>query len=112
MKPMKNKMSDTEKQAKLGVVHRMRDMASDMMKSKLGGLKKISVASNDPRGLEMGLEKAHDLVSGGEFSKSPEHEATESTEEEMEEECLSTPEEVDAKIAELQALKEKMLSEG
>jgi hypothetical protein len=59
MKPM----SPVEKQAKMGVIQDMRKMASDSMASPLHDLKKVSVASNSPQGLAMGLDKAKQIVS-------------------------------------------------
>ncbi len=57
-------MSPVEKQAKMNVVHEMRKMASDEMSAPLRGMKKVSVASNDPEGLKLGLDKAKQLVEG------------------------------------------------
>lgn len=57
-----NKMSPVEKKAKMNAVHGMRKTASDMMAEPLHGLKKVSVASDSPEGLKMGLDKAKDVV--------------------------------------------------
>ncbi len=124
-------MSDMEKDAKMGVVQAMKDMASKAMGEKLRGLKKVSVASDSPEGLSAGLDKAkellnahvesedndamgeiegagHDLHSMGE--ESPEHEASESPEEEASEhgsefDSLSE-DEIDQKLQELMKMKE------
>ncbi len=58
----KKEMPDHEKKAKMSVVQSMRDMADEAMGSKLGGLKKISVASDSKSGLEHGLDKAKELA--------------------------------------------------
>jgi hypothetical protein len=70
--------------------------------------------ASDEKGLKEGLKKAEEIVEEG-MPKSEDSdmdlmdEKDESSEMDMEEEC-STPEEVDAKIKELELLKEKMLS--
>lgn len=112
----KEKLSDNEKKAKTSVVEAMRDMAAQAMGDKLHGLKKVTVASPDKAGLEHGLEKAHELVSQmpqhdeeeSEDEESPEHEASESPEEEQAEHEEMSPEEIEAKIAELKAKLEEM----
>lgn len=111
-------MSAPEKKAKSSVLETLRDYASEQMGKKLGGLKKVTVASDSEEGLEKGLEKAkqilgdkeheemvedaesgpdngEDLFSGGE-------EESEESDEEMDEDAL------DRKIAELMKLKEQM----
>ena len=57
MKKKKSDMSDVEKDAKKSVLGELRQTADDMMKDKLSGLKKVTVASDSPEGLEEGLEK-------------------------------------------------------
>jgi len=92
------KMSDSEKEAKSGVLSEMKDMASKMMGDKVKGLKKVTVASDSEEGVKKGLEKAKDLLGhsmseespemeGSEVAEeeSPEHEQEESKEEEMQE---------------------------
>src|SRR6266700_1552208 len=100
-KEHKGEMSPVEKDAKMGVVKAMRDMASKAMDGKLQGLKKVSVASNSAEGLKHGLEKDKEAMdsianhsaeaenesegeegSHGLEEESPEHEAEESAEEE------------------------------
>jgi hypothetical protein len=58
-------MSENEKQAKMGVVSHLRDMAAGAMGDKIHnfGMKKVTVASPTTNGLKEGIEKAHDLVS-------------------------------------------------
>jgi ribosomal protein L29 len=113
-------MSGPEKDAKLRAVHEMRKMASDEMATPLKHLKKVTVASNDPEGLKSGLDKAKQMLEG-----SPEEEASESPKDEMiedqhgdsdaemqdegevpdhQEAEQMSPEELQAKIMELQKL--------
>lgn len=114
-------MSDNEKEAKMGVMRSLSSDMAQMMKDKLSGLKKVSVASDSPEGLKEGLDKAkqmvegHDVMTGKPMSgdeESPEHEMEESSEEEksehdgmeegMEEETGEMSEdELNAKIEEL-----------
>lgn len=75
----KKPLSPVEKDAKMSVVEEMRKMAQEAMGDKLKGLKKVTVASNDPEGLEEGLDKAKDLI--GEMPKEDE----EGSEDEMSE---------------------------
>ena len=82
--------------AKSSVLQELMDDMVGLGASKLDGLKKVTVASDSPEGLKKGLEKAEEVVEqkleGGEEESS--------SEEESEEEC--SPEELEAKIAELQ----------
>lgn len=117
-------LSAPDKKAKLEALTGMKSMASDMMSDKLKGLKKVTVASNDPQGLKSGLEKAKEMIEG-----SPEEEASESPSEEHKEDSMmssdeeqneqpdeydqllekcDSPEEIDELIAKLQAKKEEM----
>lgn len=94
-----------QKEAKLSVLKHLRQMASDMMGDdvKNGMMKKVTVAAPDKAGLKQGLEKAEEMM-----GEEPEPEAEMEGEDDMEN-C--TPEEIDAKIAELQALKERKMRE-
>lgn len=56
-------LSPVEKDAKMGVLKELHKMASDSMSDKIKGLKKVTVAAPDEKGLEAGLDKAKDLVS-------------------------------------------------
>lgn len=115
----KKKMSPVEQEAKMSVVEEMGQMATDAMKDKLHGLKKVTVAAKDKAGLAKGLEKAEEIVEGED--ESPEgmmaHEALETPEEEMEEESAlasededeMTEDEINAKIEELMKLKSKKM---
>lgn len=58
-------LSPVESAAKGSVLNELKDMAGHAMSEKLNGLKKVSVASDSPEGLKHGLEKAHEIVSGG-----------------------------------------------
>lgn len=95
-KGKKDKMSDVEKTAKMNVLGEMKGAAEDMMRSKLGGLKKVTVASPSESGLEQGLEKAKEMISEVPLEES--------------EEEMQLPE-IEAKIAELMALKAKLSGE-
>ena len=67
------KMSPMEQKAKLSVLDGMRGDSDKDLLSKLQGLKKVSVASNDPEGLKLGLEKAQELVSAETETPKMEH---------------------------------------
>lgn len=58
MKDKKEKMSGMELKAKTHVLNGLKDMASKAMGGQLKGLKKVTVASNSPEGLEFGLHRA------------------------------------------------------
>ena len=58
-------MSPVEKQAKMNAVKDMRKHVSDQMAEPLHSLKKVSVASDSPEGLQAGLEKAKQVVQQG-----------------------------------------------
>ncbi len=60
-------MPEHEKNAKLGVMEDLHKMASDAMGSKLGGLKKVTVASDSSEGLSHGLDKAKEIMNGNEM---------------------------------------------
>lgn len=113
---------DMKKNAKLKVLKELRSMASGMMGDdvKDGMMKKVSVAAPNKEGLKKGLETAQEMVGDGEHeaegeedsaeeeaSESPEHEAMEMGVDP--ENC--TPEELDHKIAVLEALKAKKHSD-
>jgi hypothetical protein len=103
-----------KKDAKLSVLKNLRKMASDMMGEDLKGgmdMKKVTVAAPDDHSLKLGLEKAKSVV-GDMPDESNEDESTESPDDDIEEGEPTTPEEVDKKIAELQALKAHLLSKS
>jgi len=133
-------LSDTEKEAKMSVIKDLQDRMSDMMHDKLGGLKKVTVASNSPEGLEHGLDKANemlgkmpsekeegemvadaedgsdrgdDMLSGGEDEESAEHEASESPEQESaEHEGEEDEADLDRRIQELMKKKAMLSKKG
>ncbi len=110
------KMSPVEQNAKMSVLNHLRDMANEELGGKLKGIKKVSVMSDSPKGLETGLDKAKELVDPkagmheGMPEGSPEEEMMESPEEEMMEpaEEHMSADELDQKIQELMALKAKL----
>lgn len=65
MMAKKRDLSPSEKKAKMDVVNGMKSAASELMGNKMDGLKKVSVMSNSKPGLEMGLNKAKQIVSDG-----------------------------------------------
>ncbi len=62
MKDKKKGMHPLERKAKMGVVGDLQKMAEDAMGGKLQGLKKVSVASDSPEGLQTGLEHAQHML--------------------------------------------------
>lgn len=48
---------------KMAALKNLRSMASGMMGGDLAGLKKVTVAAKDKKGLAQGLDKAKELVS-------------------------------------------------
>lgn len=59
-------MSEDGMSAKMTALKDLRSMANDMIGKDLQGLKKVTVASDSPEGLQAGLEKAEDIVGGEE----------------------------------------------
>ncbi len=117
-------MPDHERDAKMSVLHELKKHMDGMMADKASGLKKVSVMADSPEALKEGLDKAKELIShkshfadGGEVEPHSEfHDArrdlpsdvddpSEESEEEDQSEEEMSPEEIDAKIAELMALK-------
>ena len=82
-------MGDTEREAKMSVLKHVGDMASDMMKGRLDGLKKVTVASDSASGLKEGLAKAKDMLAAKE--EGMEEEAS-GDEEGAEHEAMESPE--------------------
>jgi hypothetical protein len=105
------KMMPLEKDAKMQAVKAMRQMASEEMAMPLKNLKKVSVAADSEEGLKEGLEKAEEIVEQGmpKESMSEEYEDSEEMSEDMHEmpEEMSL-EEVESKIAKLEALKKDL----
>lgn len=61
-KDMKH-LDPMEQHAKLSVLNDLKGVASDALKEKLHGLKKVQVMSDSDEGLKAGLGKAEDLIS-------------------------------------------------
>lgn len=60
-------LDPTYKSAKMSTLKALRDEMVGMMKDDLHpGMKKVEVAANDKAGLAHGLDKAKDIISGGE----------------------------------------------
>ena len=128
---MAKKLSQMEQKASSKVLDALRSETQGMMKGKMDGLKKVTVASNSPEGIKKGLDLAKkiagklpneeagepaDLMDEGsedeELSESPEMEASEQADGSeiegltAEEEAMS-PEEIDHLISKLLELKSK-----
>jgi hypothetical protein len=118
------KLSPMEKKGKEDTLQSLIDDMMDMDGDKVKGLKKVTVASNSPKGLSKGLEKAKELIgeapTGGledeempegeemmeeESSEDESEESPEMEESEHEEEGSESPEELEAEI---EKLKEKL----
>lgn len=95
----KEEIDPKMKDAKMKVLKEIHSMASDDMGEEIKGLKKVTVASPDQEGLEKGLDKAKELVSGAEGA---EEEKPESLEEEKSEMDDLSPEEIQSMIEMLQ----------
>jgi hypothetical protein len=59
-------MSPVEKTANKNVLGDLMSFLNNHEGEKLKGLKKVTVASDDPEGLKMGLDKAKDIIDKGE----------------------------------------------
>jgi hypothetical protein len=120
------KLSPMEKKGKEDTLQSLIEDMMGMDGDKVKGLKKVTVASNSPKGLEKGLDKAKEIVGNAPLSEEmmsdeempegeemmeeemPEGESEESSEmesEEAEDESLDTEEELEAEI---EKLKEKL----
>ena len=117
-------LSDNEKQAKSEVLKSLHGQASDILRVKLKGIKKVSVMSDSPEGLEKGLDKAKELLEAAQGSNGDnilEHDSDEADEVEGEgamegddsngaEPEAESEDELDAKIQELLKKKEALKS--
>jgi hypothetical protein len=127
-------LSEHHAKAKSGILQDLVDEMMGMDSDKVKGLKKVTVASDSPKGLAKGLEKAKEIVGDKNLSgmedegsesempegeseemeaeESPEHEAEESPEMETSEHEEMSEDEKDQEIADLEAeiakLKEKL----
>lgn len=129
-----HELSETDKSAKMNVLDDLKSHAQDMMGDQMKGLKKVTVASPTKEGVEHGLDKAKEILHNVPFEDKDEIQGddadTESDYEEPDTESDSDESEVDqhtpdaepedkgahdhldehqldAKIQELMALKEK-----
>ncbi len=123
-KKEKGEMSPIQSKAKSNVLEDLMDQMGGLDAEKIKGVKKVTVASNSPDGVKKGLDKAKEMVSElglgkdeesvdnapeieplseGEMEdlEAPGHEGQESVEEELSEH--ESPDEIEAKIKELQA---------
>jgi len=121
----KGHMRPEEKKAKVGILEDLKNAMSEHMSGKLGGLKKVTVASDSKEGLKKGLEKAKEITGHmpegeGEDEESPVHEASESVDEEAAEheeggseegksEEDMSPDEIKAEIRHLEELLKQKL---
>lgn len=112
-------MSENAKKAKLTALKEAHGMAKKMMEDDLRGLKKVTVAADSPEGLKEGLEKAEDIVEGAMDEKSCEYcegegcdecdmESEDDSEDSEDEQPEMSADELEAKIAELMKMKEKL----
>jgi hypothetical protein len=62
MMAKKKDMKPSEKKAKMGVLHDLKSSLADSMADKMDGMKKVSVMSNTPEGMNAGLDKAKQLA--------------------------------------------------
>lgn len=113
----KEKMSDMAKKSKLSVLKDLHKQASDAMKGDLEGMKKVTVAADSKSGLKEGLEKAEEMLGDddevgeqGEYDTGDKErdEQSEGFEDQQEESEPMDEDELNAKIAELVKLKEKL----
>ena len=116
-------LSKSHAKARSGILDELVGDMMGMEGDKVKGLKKVTVASNSPKGLEKGLDKAKKLVGHApmadeemseedmmpEGEESPEHEAEESPEMEVAEHEGEEPKEEE--IADLKAEIEKLKEE-
>lgn len=58
------KIDPMAKEAKMGVLNNLKQLATNMMGNDVKGLKKVTVAAPDKQGLAQGLDKAKQLMSG------------------------------------------------
>jgi len=112
-------MDDKKKKVMMSTLMDLKKEMSKLMSNDIKGLKKVTVASPTGEGLEAGLDKAKELVDTteeseekpeGDFKFPSEKPEMEHSEEVSEEDM--TVEQLDEKIAELQAIKKsKMMAE-
>lgn len=86
LKKHSREISPVEQKAKLDVLGKLSDEMNSAMSNKMKGLKKVTVASNDPKGLEDGLAKAQQMIAGHESHSEASPDESSPDLEEMEEE--------------------------
>lgn len=64
MKKNKDKLDPMYKDAKMGSLQQLKDVAAGMMGDDVKGMKKVTVAAPDKAHLEEGLDKAKQMLSG------------------------------------------------
>lgn len=79
----KDESSPVEKQATDSVIQDLMQFLNNHEGEKLKGLKKVTVASNDPQGLEQGLAKAKEMVASGHTDPSSEDSDDDSSDDDM-----------------------------
>lgn len=119
----KKGMSPLEKKAKLSVLKDLHGQSSDLMKDGLKNLKKVTIASDSKSGLKAGLDKAEDMLGEESEEECPacdgegcamcgagnkEKAQSEGYEDAQDESEPMDEDELDAKIQELMAMKEKL----
>lgn len=114
----KDKMSPNAQKAKLSVLKDLHKQASDAMTGDLKGMKKVTVAADSKDGLKEGLEKAEDMLGMENEDEGEDREydsadkalgeQSEGFEDQQDESEPMDEEEIEAKIQELLALKEKL----
>lgn len=112
------KLSSMEKKGKEETLQSLIDDMMGMDGDKVKGLKKVTVASNSPKGLEKGLDKAKELIGNAPVSEEmmSDEEMPEGEEEMMEEEMpegeesseMEDEESAEDVEAEIEKLKEKL----
>ena len=106
----KSKMGSNEKEAKLSALMGLKEEMQKLMGDDVKGLKKVTVASDSPDGLEKGLEKAKEMLGSEEVAlgSEKEEESSEMEEPEMDESLPDSAEECDEMIKKLE-MKKMML---
>lgn len=125
-----SEMDPKYKDAKMGVLKQISDLAAGSMGDDIKGLKKVTVASPDEAGLKVGLDKAKEMLPDAEeldkfedsdevpngesaFAMPKEHSALPSLEanvdEESDEEGEMSHDDIDKMIQDLQDKKAKMM---
>lgn len=107
----KRKLSDEEKEAKLGALEKYSGKSKEGMLERLGGVKKVSVIAKDKDGLEEGLDKAKEILEDEDLEESELSDdfENEQDEEDSDDEDELSLDDIEEKIRELEALKKAKL---